>query len=117
MARRATVEFHVTAGVVTEVELAVKPESVALGGFGAIAALVCLVLGAQAVSRQVRWSDDDRRAMRALGAAPSVTAADGLIGILGALASVLWLPSASGIAIAPVPVGPRARLPGRRDRF
>ncbi|MGA3218846.1 MAG: hypothetical protein ABSE77_07190 [Acidimicrobiales bacterium] len=43
----ATVEFHVIARVVAEVELALKPESVALGGFGAIAALVCLVLGAQ----------------------------------------------------------------------
>jgi hypothetical protein len=52
----ATVEFHVTARVVTEVELALKPESVALGGFGAIAALVCLVLGAQAISRQVQWA-------------------------------------------------------------
>ncbi len=100
----ATVEFHVTARVVTEVELAVKPESVALGGFGGIAALVCLVLGAQAVSRQVRWGDDDRRAMRALGAAPSVTAADGLIGILGAVAvgSVV----AIGVAVGLSPLSP-----------
>ena len=102
----ATVEFHVTARVVTEVELAVKPESVALGGFGGIAALVCLVLGAQAVSRQVRWGDDDRRAMRALGAAPSVTAADGLIGILGAVAvgSVV----AIGVAVGLSPLSPLA---------
>ena len=35
--RGATAEFHVTSRVVTEVELALKPESVALGGFGAIA--------------------------------------------------------------------------------
>ena len=41
-----TGEFHVTARVVSEVELALRPESVALGGFGAITALVCLVLGA-----------------------------------------------------------------------
>ena len=104
--------------VVTEVELAVKPESVALGGFGGIAALVCLVLGAQAVSRQVRWGDDDRRAMRALGAAPSVTAADGLIGILGAVAvgSVV----AIGVAVGLSPLSPFAgaiRLPRRWVRF
>ncbi len=42
--RYATAEFHVTSRVVTEVELALKPESVALGGFGAIAALVCLIV-------------------------------------------------------------------------
>jgi hypothetical protein len=102
--RGATVEFHVTARVVTEVELAVKPESVALAGFGAIAALVCLVLAAQAISREVRWGDDDRRAMRALGAAPSATAADGLIGILGAVAvgSVV----AIGVAVGLSPLSP-----------
>jgi hypothetical protein len=103
----ATAEFHVTAPVVTEVELALKPESVALGGFGAIAALVCLVLGAQAISRQVRWGDDDRRAMRALGAAPSVTAADGLIGILGAVAVGSLLAIGVAVVLSPLsPLGP-----------
>jgi hypothetical protein len=104
---RATVEFHVTARVVTEVELALKPESVALGGFGAIAALVCLVLGAQAISREVRWGDDDRRAMRALGAAPSVTAADGLIGILGAVAIGSLVAIGVAVGLSPLsPLGP-----------
>ncbi len=112
--RGATVEFHVTARVVTEVELAVKPESVALGGFGAIAALVCLVLGGQAISRQVRWGDDDRRAMRALGAAPSVTAADGLIGILGAVAVGSVVAIGVAVALSPLsPLGPvRPVYPG-----
>ena len=110
----ATVEFHVTARVVTEVELAVKPESVALGGFGAIAALVCLVLGAQAISRQVRWGDDDRRTMRALGATPSITAADGLIGILGAVAVGSLLAIGVAVALSPLsPLGPvRPVYPG-----
>ncbi len=61
-----------TSRVVTEVELAVKPESVALGGFGALAAAVALVLGAQAISRQLRADDDDRRVLRAIGAGPAV---------------------------------------------
>jgi len=104
---RATVEFHLTARVVTEVELALKPESVALGGFGAIAALVCLVLGAQAISRQVRWGDDDRRAMRALGATPSVTAADGLVGILGAVAIGSMVAIGVAVGLSPLsPLGP-----------
>jgi len=115
----ATVEFHVTARVVTEVELAVKPESVALGGFGAIAALVCLVLGAQAVSRQVRWGDDDGRAMRALGAAPSVTAADGLIGILGAVAIGSVVAIGVAVGLSPLsPLGPvRPVYPDRGIAF
>ena len=50
----ASYTFNVTSRVVAQVELAVKPESVALGAFGAIAALVALVIGAQAISRQVR---------------------------------------------------------------
>ena len=66
----STYQFHVTSRVVAEVELAMKPESVALGGFGVIAALVCLVLGIQAISRQLRSGDEDRRVMRSLGAGP-----------------------------------------------
>ena len=79
----STYQFHVTSRVVTEVELAVKPESVALGAFGAIAGLVCLVLGMQAISRQLRRADEDRQVMRALGAVPVAATGDGLIGVLG----------------------------------
>jgi hypothetical protein len=105
--RGATAEFHVTSRVVTEVELALKPESVALGGFGAIAALVCLVLGIQAVSRQLRWADDDRRVMRALGASPAVTASDGLIGIFGAVALGSLLAVGVAVGLSPLaPLGP-----------
>lgn len=103
----ATVEFHVIARVVAEVELALKPESVALGGFGAIAALVCLVLGAQAISRQLRWGDDDRRAMRALGAGPAVTTIDGLIGVLGAVALGSLVAIGLAVGLSPLsPLGP-----------
>ncbi len=102
--RGATAEFHVTSRVVTEVELALKPESVALGGFGAIAALVCLVLAIQAVSRQLRWTDDDRRVMRSVGASPAMTAADGLTGVLGA--AVVGSLVAAGVAVGLSPLAP-----------
>lgn len=72
-----TYEFHVTSRVVSDVELAIKPESVALGAFGAIAALVALVLGVQAISRQLRFGDEDRRVLRALGAGPGRPPATG----------------------------------------
>ena len=100
----ATPEFHVTSRVVTEVELALKPESVALGGFGVIAALVCLVLGAQAISRQLRLGDEDRAVMRALGAGPAVAVGDGLIGALAAI--VLGALVAAGVAVGLSPLSP-----------
>ena len=102
--RGLTVEFHVTSRVVTEVELAVKPESVALGAFGAIAALVCLVLGIQAISRQLRWGEEDRQVMRALGAGPAVTIGDGLVGVLPAV--VLGSLLAVGVAVGLSPLAP-----------
>ena len=102
-----TYNFHVTSRVVSEVELAIKPEAVALGAFGVIAALVALVLGTQAISRQLRWGDEDRRVLRALGAAPVESASDGLIGVLGAvvLGSILAAVVAVGLSTL-APLGP-----------
>ena len=100
----ASSEFHVTARVSSEVELAVRPESVALAGFGAIAALVCLVLGTQAVARQLRLGDVDRQVLRALGAGPSVTAGDGLFAALASI--VLGALVAAGVAVALSPLWP-----------
>ena len=105
--KNATVEFHVTSRVVTEVELAIKPESVALGGFGAIAALVCLILGIQAISRQLREAEDDRWVMRALGAGPAAAAGDGLIGVLGAVALGSLVALCVAVGLSPLaPLGP-----------
>jgi hypothetical protein len=102
-----TYNFHVTSRVVSEVELAIKPESVALGAFGAIAALVALVLGVQAISRQLRWGDEDRRVLRALGAAPVESASDGLIGVLGAVVLGSFLAAVVAVGLSPLsPLGP-----------
>ena len=103
----STYQFHVTSRVLSQVELAIKPESVALGAFGLIAALVALVLAAQAISRQLRRADDDRQVMRALGASPSNTIAEGLIGILGAVVLGSLLAFAVALALSPIaPLGP-----------
>ena len=114
-----TSNFHVSSRVVTEVELAIKPESVALGAFGAIAALVALVLGVQAISRQVRWGDEDRRVMRALGASPAVTSGDGLIGVLGAVVLGSLLAAVVAVGLSPLaPLGPvRPVYPDRGIAF
>jgi len=102
--RGASSQFHVTSRVVDEIELALKPESVALGAFGAIAALVALVLATQAISRQLRREDEDRQVMRALGAGPVATGSDEVIGTLGAV--VLGSLLAVGIALGLSPLAP-----------
>src|ERR1019366_7412844 len=90
--------------VTSQVELAIKPESVALGAFGAIAALVCLVLAAQAISRLLRRGDEDRRIMRAFGASPLTAVIEGLVGILFAV--VLGAVIAYAVATVLSPLGP-----------
>ena len=46
--------FTITSITETKAERAVKPESIALGVFGAIAALAALAIGALAISRELR---------------------------------------------------------------
>jgi hypothetical protein len=102
-----TYQFHVTSSVVEQMELSLKPESVALGAFGAIAALVCLILALQAISRQLRSEDEDRAVLRALGAGPAVTITDGLIGVLAAVILGSLLAGAVAIGLSPLgPIGP-----------
>ena len=102
-----TYEFHATPSIVEQMELSLKPESVALGVFGIIAGLVCLVLGLQAISRQLGSADEDRAVLRALGAGPAVTAADGLIGVLAAVVLGSLLAGAVAIGLSPLgPIGP-----------
>ncbi|MGA3355058.1 MAG: ABC transporter permease [Acidimicrobiales bacterium] len=117
--RGFTYEFHVTSRVVAEVELAVKPASVALGAFGAIAALVILVLGIQAISRQLRFGDEDRQVLRALGAGPATAAGEGLIGVLAAVALGSLFAVAVAVGLSPLaPLGPvRAVYPDRGTAF
>ena len=100
-----THEFHATAPVVTQVEEATNPESIALGAFGVIALLVTLVIAAQAMARQLRIGDEDRAILRALGASPGVAIADGLIGAMLAV----WLGAVLAIAVA-VALSPLAPL-------
>lgn len=102
--RGNTYEFHVTSTVTAEVELAIKPESIALGAFGMIAGLVCLALAAQTIARRLRSNNADRDILRAIGASPTETAADGLPGVFVAIA--LGTLVAVGVAVALSPLGP-----------
>ena len=102
-----TYEFHVSSSVTATVELAVKPESVALGAFGIIAALICLILSVQALSRQLRLGNDDRRVLQSLGASQSDTLVESLIGGLGCLIVGVMLAETVAVALSPLaPLGP-----------
>lgn len=117
--RNAQTQFHLVSRAVANVELALRPESVAIAGFGLIAALVALVIGIQEISRQIRSEDTDRDVLRALGAGVSVTTADGFYGtmvaiIIGAIGAVVVAFGLSPLA----PLGPvRPFYPGRGPAF
>ena len=68
--------FRVTSVVEGQGERAVRPESVAAGTFGLIAALTALVLALQAIRRKILSSRDARGILRALGATPPALMAD-----------------------------------------
>lgn len=111
----ATYAVHVTAHTTGQVELAIKPESVAIGAFGGIAALVCLLLAIQAISRQLRAGDEDRQVLRSIGAGPLLSASDGLPGIVLAVLAGTLIAFALAVALSPLaPLGPvRAVYPDR----
>ena len=75
-------------------ERAIKPESIALGVFGGIAALATVLIAGQAIGRQLRLRAEEGRTLRALGASPAMTMGDGLMGtfisvIVGSLLAVV----------------------------
>ncbi|HEY5437398.1 MAG TPA: FtsX-like permease family protein [Acidimicrobiales bacterium] len=110
-----TYEFHVASHITQTVELAVKPESVALGAFGLIAALVCLILSVQALSRQLRQGNDDRRILHSLGASQSDTFAESMFATVASVILGVVLALVVALALSPLaPLGPvRAIYPGR----
>lgn len=107
-------EFHVTSTVTSQVELAIKPESIALGAFGVIASLACLVLAAQALSRLLRGDAQARQVMWAIGAGPVALVVESLVGLLMAIALGSFLAVLVATGLSPLaPLGPvRPFFPG-----
>jgi hypothetical protein len=92
---------------VATAERAIRPEAIALGVFGGIAGLAAILIAAQVIGRQLRLGADDAGVLRALGARPVVTAADGLLGLLGAVVLGSLLAFAVAVALSPLaPIGP-----------
>ena len=83
---------------------AIKPEAIALGVFGAIAAAAALVIAGQMIGRQLRARGAEMSVLRSLGAARTDVLVDGLAGIV--LAVVLGALVAGGVAVGLSPLFP-----------
>ncbi|HEY5025537.1 MAG TPA: ABC transporter permease [Acidimicrobiales bacterium] len=91
---------------VTIAERAIKPESIALGVFGGIAALATLLIAGQAIGRQLRFGAQEERILRALGAGPAMTMGDGLVGLVIAVLIGSVLAAAVAVGLSPLaPIG------------
>jgi hypothetical protein len=94
-------------GIEAQAERAIKPESLALGVFGAIAALAALLIAAQMIGRQLRSGAKDLETLRALGADPAMAMSDGLIGIIGAVIAGSLVAAVVAVSLSPLsPLGP-----------
>lgn len=100
------IEFYVTSLTTAKAERAIRPESIALAVFGGIAGLAALLIAGQLIGRQLRVGGDDLGTLRALGAGPAMTVADGLPGILAAVVAGSLLAAAVAVAMSPLaPLG------------
>lgn len=100
--RGSEYQFHVTAVDEAEVERATKPESIALGAFGAIAGLAALVIAGQAIARAARRNLRDLEILRAFGTDPLMIAADSLLGPFMAILVGALLATVVGLAVTPL---------------
>lgn len=105
--------------VLARAERTLKPESIALGVFGGIAGLAALLIAGQVIGRRIRLNTDELDVLRALGADPSMTIGDGLIGTLGAVLAGTLLAGLVAVGLSPLgplgPIGPLAPLALRVD--
>ena len=113
------IEFYVTSLTTAKAERAIRPESIALAVFGGIVGLAALVIAGQVIGRQLRLGAGDLGTMRALGAGPAMTLADGLPGILAAVVAGSLLAAVAAVALSPLaPLGSvRALYPYRGAAF
>jgi hypothetical protein len=81
-----------------------RPLTLALEVFGVLAGLAVLLIGAQALLRQLRLGATERAVLRSLGASPAMIMAEGLAGLLAATVAGAVL--AIGVAVLLSPVGP-----------
>jgi hypothetical protein len=99
--------IHATAPTSAKVDRSVRPIAIALGVFGLVAFVAAMLIAAQAISRRFRESSEELNILRAIGADPSMLAADGLMGILGGIVAGSLLAALAALAVSPLaPLGP-----------
>jgi len=91
-----------TAAIEAEAQQAIRPEAIALAVFGVIALAAALIIGTQAISRQLYAGGSDAAVLRALGAGPGVAMADGLLGVVAAVVAGAVLAAAVAVALSPL---------------
>jgi hypothetical protein len=92
---------------VSVAEQAVKPESIALAVFGALAAFAATVIVGQVIGRQRRVEAHELETLRALGAGPAATAVDATLGTFAAVLGGALLAVAVAFFFSPLfPLGP-----------
>ncbi|HTU08847.1 MAG TPA: FtsX-like permease family protein, partial [Trebonia sp.] len=94
------IEFYVTAQTEAKAERAIEPTSIALAVFGGIAVVAALLIGAQVIGRQLRFAASDLGTLRAVGASPAMTTAEGLPGLLAAVVAGALLACAVAIGLS-----------------
>jgi FtsX-like permease family len=100
-------DFQVASQVETEAQQSIRPEALALGVFGGIAALATLLLAMQVIARVLGSRAHDLVVMRAVGASPATTELDGLIGIVGSVVAGSVLAGGVAFALSALfPIGP-----------
>ena len=106
---------YITSAIQAQAQRAIRPEAIALGVFAVIAGVAALIIGIQSISRQLRAVADDAGVLRALGAGPAATMADGLPGMVAAVAAGALLADALAVGLSPFSLfGPvREVQPGR----
>jgi len=106
---------YITSAIEAEAQRAIRPEAIALAVFGLIAGLAALIIGTQSIARQLRAAADDSGVLRALGAGPAAIMADGLLGVLAAVATGGLLAAAVAAGLSPFSLFGPVRLvdPGR----
>ncbi len=98
---------HALSPVVDKADRSLKPISIALGVFGAVSLLAALLIAAQLISRRFRTDGGDLQILRALGAGPSDTMFDHLIGMEVSILIGSLLAVAVAVALSPLaPLGP-----------
>jgi hypothetical protein len=111
----STFYFRAASVVETQVERATRPEAVALAVFAAIAFLAALLIASQVIGREMRSETEELLVMRSLGATPAMTAADIILGIIGAVIVGAILAATVAIALSVLgPIGPIRSLDPRR---